>query len=494
MPTPSVADGCVHAHPTATVDTPVVDDFDVSALIARTIERSRRFPSPELVDEAAALFPSIPATEKAGRASLLHEGPAWRVSVSPGRVRVWTKDEADADRRENGEREDRVKTADALGAFLEEDEDGELVDRIPERIPSRTITQWSRKSRANMQGVLADLDFTTMFSDPTRPAAMVTVTYPGCWLPVASTGAEVTDHLKALRKRYERTFGATLTCIWKKEFQGRRADVRCTCRHCDGLDDGRAPHVHMLMCPPRVDRDGQPVNFKQWLSKNWAEVVDHPDQEQRRRHEAAGTRIDYAEGMKASDPNRVVTYFAKHGDARAKEYQHLVPSAWQEPGKGPGRFWGYWGLRRKVATAAVRPEVGADVGRTVRRYSRAQQVTRQVSRPRVRGGRPISKYPEVIGLAGAQLLASRDKVQHRKMRTRAVRAKNGRGWVRCNDAPRLAVDLAVWAHQRLDQRFTDANRAELARVGLVDTPLARAVRLPQSERREQLIRRLREKY
>ena len=37
------------------------------------------------------------------------------------------------------------------------------------------------------------------------------------------------------------------------------------------------------------------MDFKSWLSLAWAEIVAHPDSEQRRRHRAAGTGVDYAD-------------------------------------------------------------------------------------------------------------------------------------------------------------------------------------------------------
>lgn len=477
MPTPSVADGRTLAHLSAVGDTPDVTTPDaITRLIADALGASRRFPSADLVDTAAGLLPAIPACQNAGRGGILHEGPSWRISVSPGRVRVWTVDEADRERRENDERDLRAKAADALAAYISYGEDGMPIDGIPERTPCREITGWSAKSRANMRAAFADLDYNTMFLNPRRVAAILTLTYPGDWLTVAPNGKAVKAQLKALRKRYKRTFGEDLVCIWKLEFQRRGA-----------------PHFHLLACPPHVDRHGNPVNFREWLRQTWADVVAHPDPEERRRHELAGCNVDYAEGLRASDPRRVATYFAKHGGAEAKEYQHCVPEEWQEPGQGPGRFWGYWVLERKVATAAVRPDVGTQAGRVVRRYSHAQQTTRQTTRPRVKGGRPISKYPEVIGLAGKQLLESRTQVTYRRSRTRAVRAKNGRGWVMLNDGPAFATELAMVLHGQLDQRYTDVTRIELQRCGLWDTPLARALRLPPSDRRDDLVRRLREK-
>jgi hypothetical protein len=199
----------------------------------------------------------------------------------------------------------------------------------------------------------------------------------------------------------------------------------------------------------------------------------------------------------------VAVYFSKHGSFASKEYQHLVPKAWQEPGQGPGRFWGFWGLRPKVAEVAVSGTVGRQAGRVLRGYSRSEKVTREARRPRTPGGRPKPKYPEVIGLAGAYLVESRAaepvqfgqsqvevKVKYRKVRAPAVRCRNGRGWVSVNHGPNFAVELGFYLHWRREQDHRDLERAELERCGQWNTPLARARRLPPSPRREQLIRRL----
>ena len=57
------------------------------------------------------------------------------------------------------------------------------------------------------------------------------------------------------------------------------------------------------------------VDFRRWLSITWADIVAHPDPEQRRKHRAAGTGVDYAEGIRLTDPRRMAVYFAKYGTA-----------------------------------------------------------------------------------------------------------------------------------------------------------------------------------
>jgi hypothetical protein len=52
------------------------------------------------------------------------------------------------------------------------------------------------------------------------------------------------------------------------------------------------------------------LDFRRWLSITWADIVAHPDPEQRRRHRIAGTGVDYAEGIRLTDPRRMAVYFA----------------------------------------------------------------------------------------------------------------------------------------------------------------------------------------
>lgn len=390
---------------------------------------SPAFPDAQLVDVAASLLPGIgcPVGE-------LPEGPHWRIQVGPGVVGVGTKDYARAERTAEREIARRALDVDMAVAWFESE--GEWP---PEAAPSRKIEKWSRKSRARMVRRLCELDYTPLYVDADgrrhgRIPALSTLTYPGEWEVVAPDGPTVKAHLKAFRKRYERAWGEPLVGVWKQEFQRRGA-----------------PHIHLLHAPPHGRDRVTNLPFREWLSRAWAEIVDHPDPEQKARHLRAGTGVDFAEGLRAKDPKRVAVYFLKHNVAGDKEYQHDVPELWQEPGKGPGRFWGYWGLKPVVATVEVEPDDAVAAARVMRRWSRAQDRRQQVVRPRVAGGRAQSVYPEVIGLAGAQFLANQGRTRYRRTRRRVVLVSKGRGWVAVNDGPAFASDLARY----LDQRHQD---------------------------------------
>ncbi|WP_433501827.1 rolling circle replication-associated protein (plasmid) [Sphaerimonospora sp. CA-214678] len=406
----SVADG-------RAVQLPALSDTPVTALWAP------KFPSPEGLDLAARLFDARPAWQG-------EEGPRPRIVIAAGAFAIEAPDLARRERREERALKARQVEADIAATYLALDED------VPERVPSREITGWSRKSRANMVRALCELDYRPMLGDSDRLPAMVTLTYPGDWLTVAPNGKVVKAQLKALRKRYERAWGEPLQAVWKLEFQRRGA-----------------PHFHLLLVPPhgtaripsgraRADsRIGAGLPFRQWLSEVWADIVDHPDPEEKRRHLLAGTGVDYAESLRAYDPKRVAVYFTKHGAFQAKEYQHCVPEEWQAPGQGPGRFWGYWGLERVTAAVEVTPEQAVQAARIARRWARAQGTTRQVSVPRTRGGQARPTNADVIGLAGAHRM-EQGSTRRRRVRRRVRRFASGRGFISVNNGQLFAVQLA----------------------------------------------------
>jgi ribosomal protein L40E len=251
------------------------------------------FPSPELVQHAADLIPHIKP-----EAGDLAEGPRWEIVVSPGAFKVRTRNYARADRAHERAIERHRKQLDVTASW-----DGEIPDPQPTR---GTITGWTRRSRARLVERLSDLDYTKLYGrfhicsrcraefdadldrcrhcrsdrfkveDRTgRLPAMLTLTYPGDWLAVAPSAEVAMGHFQSLCKRYARAWGEPLRGPWKKEFQRRGA-----------------VHFHISTTPPMRmtttpdPETGQPirVDFKRWQSIVWAEILGHPDPEERRKH------------------------------------------------------------------------------------------------------------------------------------------------------------------------------------------------------------------
>jgi RNA polymerase subunit RPABC4/transcription elongation factor Spt4 len=401
----------------------------------------------------------------------LAEGPRWEIVISPGVVRVRTRDYARAERRHEREVERHRKQID-MDVTWEGD--------VPECLPSRgTITGWTRRSRARLVERLGDLDYTRLYgrflvcSDCRREyddyrgrcpgcgsgehvvedrsgrlPAMVTLTYPGDWLTVVPDAETAMRHFQALCKRYWRAWGEPLRGPWKKEFQRRGA-----------------PHFHISTTPPMgfteiTGSGGETVlvDFRRWLSHTWADIVDHPDREEYRKHLAAGTGVDYAQGLKLTDPRRMAVYFAKYGSGGAKEYQHQVPKEWiggylvcadcgrdydedrdecpdcgspeadlVEPGTA-GRFWGYRGLRRELAIRQLTPEIGIAAGRLLRRWYRAKRLTKRITVERVE--------------------QSTDRIHTRHTTARRRLLAHGRGFVCVNDGAAFASQLARYLNTR----------------------------------------------
>lgn len=408
--------------------TPTEDDF--SQLTAY----EPRFPSSQMLGAAVAMFDALPSWEG-------QEGPRARVQIGPGVVGVKRTDLARRERTAEREVARAVKRVDERAAYL-----AEHGEQPPPPAPRRAIIGWSRKSRANMVRALGEIDYLPMFSRPGVAPAMVTLTYPGDWLTVAPHGFAVKAHLDELMHRYRRAWEVDLLCVWKLEFQRRGA-----------------PHFHLLMVPPhgqaggRSDAVGHGLAFKPWLSLVWADIVDHPDPIEHMNHLAAGTNVDFAEGLRLSDPRRAAVYFTKHGAFRSKEYQHCVPEPWTEPGHGPGRFWGYRKLVRRVWSAELHPYDATALVRTIRRWAKAQQTTQEVDVWRTKGGgvRIVDwSDRKVVGLAGAQLLAAR-RPRKRRVRRRVHRLRGGAGWVSVNDGAGFAAELARYlARLRTDATAT----------------------------------------
>ena len=371
------------------------------------------------------------------------EGPVPQVEVYPGVIRLTapnlSRREASANRAADG------PVIASMG------------DGVEESAGRGEIAGWSSKSRARMVARLAELDWAPMFEQGDFPA-MVTLTYPGQWQSVAPNGAVVKEHLNAFFRRFERAWGEDLICVWKLEFQGRGA-----------------PHFHIMMCPPAgragAQRQaehaekvaayeaglsakrprwrpavGDGLIFRDWLSAVWADIVAHPDLEQRKWHEMAGTAVDYSEGERARDPKRMAVYFGKHGTFAAKEYQHDVPELWQEDGRGPGRFWGVRGLKRVRGAATISGNDMLFLGRVLRKYGTR---TRVWSPERGHHFRPQMKAvyrwrARDVWVTPAGVRVAR-KFQRRKtsVRVRRMTAATGAGFLVVNDGPLLAEKLAA---------------------------------------------------
>lgn len=276
------------------------------------------FASPKEINHAAELFPERSEKPELGE-------DRYSITLTPGSIKVSRKLGSPPPKSENY----KAKTS---------------------------IKKWSKQSRSNMVAVLASLDYNPLFEFGYATPAMLTLTYPKSWEVVAPTAADTKRHMRLFRQRYERRFGRKLRGCWKLEWQARSA-----------------PHIHIFCVPPEVPE------FRGWLSETWADIVNAPDPEEKKKHLKAGTGIDYGEGIKASDPKRLAVYFTKHGSANFgdKEYQNQPPELWVEDGS-IGRLWGYYGLTAASATVEVDTADALFVARTLRRWQRAQAKPRRV--------------------------------------------------------------------------------------------------------------------
>jgi hypothetical protein len=386
-----------------------------------------RFPGAELVSPAAGLFERPePWATGAGLRGLQVESGQFHLSISPGVLRLsWTRPIPTEKTLERAATHGHMVTvaqceAEIRDAMLESEPD------VPRQSDSqkRQITGWSRKSRARMCRALAEYDYTPIIAGDRIPA-MVTFTYPGDWEVVAPSGKSVKVHIRNWYRRFEREWGEKAAFIWKLEFQDRGA-----------------PHIHLWMAPPLVPgRSG--ARFREWCSATWVSVVNHPDPVHRSRHLEAGTGVDTLKGIRAHDPKRLAIYFTKHSSPNAegqKEYQHKVPELWQEPGKGPGRFWGAVGLKKATAKVEITQDDYLNARRILRRWSRHQAVYADV------GCRfPSEVVPRTAKVSVPRVNLQTDRVTFRRVRRRRQLLSQGGlagGFALANNGPEFASQLA----------------------------------------------------
>jgi hypothetical protein len=148
-------------------------------------------------------------------------------------------------------------------------------------------------------------------------------------------------------------------------------------------------------------------------------------------------------GLKACDPKRLAIYFTKHSSPNLhgnKEYQHIVPELWRQPGHGPGRFWGVYGLKKAVAVVEVAQDAYFTARRIVRRWSRSQAVF----------GDSASRFPTAVVPRTAIRLVPRVNrdtgvVTYRRVRRRRTLCNQGGlagGYALVNNGPAFASQLA----------------------------------------------------
>lgn len=291
--------------------------------------------------------------------------------------------------------------------------DGSLELHVPgETAEGAEIREWSRASRARFHRRMGELDFSVFEG---QRLAMLTLTLPNHWQRIAPDGRTFKRLLRTFRKSWERVTGSTMRCVWKLEFQGRGA-----------------PHVHMLVAVPDSMGGTTPAA---WIGAEWVRICNPQGEDRARmlaahlpsRNRPAGV-LDFSRNL--TDPKRLAVYFGKHASKSrdSKEYQHQVPMEWWEPGKGPGRFWGYWGLKRAVASVEVTREDFYALRRILRHVDRARAFEHAM---KVRAKANLNG--EALRRATLEGLRT---PKHRRL------TGQGGGWVLSNDALMTAWDMA----------------------------------------------------
>ena len=155
--------------------------------------------------------------------------------------------------------------------------------------------------------VFSELDYAPLVERSGIPA-MVTLTYPADWLAGRPGRQGGQGALQGVPQAVGTDLG--LTSCWPCGSSNSRPGALriCICSRWCRTAGPRRASTSASGCLRR----GPPWSL-------------HPDPAEYRKHQLAGTGVDYAAGLRSSDPRRIAVYFSKHASFSAKEYQNVVP-------------------------------------------------------------------------------------------------------------------------------------------------------------------------
>lgn len=396
-----------------------------------------RLPSREGIKAALEHVPKAPprAPSRLGRR---YEMPVWYLTISPGTVRVSCRCSAP-----------KVSLCD--DDVMEEDTDSDAPKR-------GRVADFSRKARARMCDSFRSMDYSPLFEGGNFPA-LVTLTAPGDWESVFPTPREFKRKVNLFKKEYKRSYGRDIAGVWKMEFQRRGA-----------------PHLHILMTPPRSNARGTGESFRDWASKTWARICNARGADAYAAHVARGVDVSWEEGQRYSDPRRIAVYFDKHAGYHEKDYQNEMPQLWLDAiaaGEPGATFWGYWKLKKIQETIELtrgpgarerRPleevpmhimstqpdglprkyqqtETAVIVMRHLRKLARSQSYVRKTEVVRTEWKNYEVEY--VDPMTGEVTIGWTRKVRKRKVNRRVQYLKNQtHGFLAVNDGEQAARDIA----------------------------------------------------
>lgn len=215
------------------------------------------------------------------------------------------------------------------------------------------ITEFSQKSKARMVRRILSIPWGD-YIGPGEQLMMVTLTAPPDWRTWLGTKDQSYKALRRFEKRMADRTNDSCRMFWHLEFQRRKA-----------------PHWHCLMVLPMTVK-GQPIT--KVVSQQWYEAVGSEDPD----HLSAGTRIDFDESIKGTDPLRVALYFAgystnSNGTSKDKSYQFEVPEGWADSNGSVGRWWGKFGVKPAVEEVRIDAQAVVEAKRLFRARERAQR-------------------------------------------------------------------------------------------------------------------------
>lgn len=380
------------------------------------------FPTSELIDAAASMFPRPYRTQArwgstgprswSERAELA-PGSWPRLTIGPGLLAMQRHDLSADERSHERQRQNREKAFQRRQAEHRRATYGPMAFALtpaeiagldqPADSAGQTrgeIVRWSARSRGRLVRKILSLDLAALI-DGDRLPVLVTLTLPGRWLEVTPTAEHAAAAMARFKLAWFRRWGIAPAWIWKREFQRRGA-----------------PHWHLWLVPPTGDL----TEFRRWLAFAWTNALQVRDAEEAKLSRLRGTHVSEADGMRARDPKRLAVYFLKESlGGEGKAYQNDSPAEWA--GQSVGRFWGTVGMQEITRTIDLDPELADDVWRILRHVRESSAGVRTVL---------VQRVNQRTGV-----------VRTRSVRRR-VKVRAAAGWIAVNDGAVTASQLARW--------------------------------------------------
>ena len=215
------------------------------------------------------------------------------------------------------------------------------------------------------------------------------------------------------------------------------------------------------------------------MRKTWPAIVNHPDPNERAKHELHGVDVRFWDGNEESEIRTIIAYFSKP----SKSYQHRVPELWKQSDKSIGGNWGRRGLKTvkehvqlSQREFQILSRLLRKLKRNVRRYdSTTGEYTVSPAVKKVRRPRGPIRGP-IIG-EGRDEYGQLQPVQKLRKTTvrRSTTSHTGAGYMITDNGPRFAAELYRYLLMATAPRTPRENLPVGMSGSIQDRPTRRAI-------------------